>query len=438
LSRKIKDFSSYLSAFVSDDHLEKVAKETGFKRRSSIITPKAFLNTLFFSNLKSSPSLSEYSIDLEYQSDKRVTKQAIDKRFNERTKLMLTKLLEKILASQIKRKLPLVSNHFSEIRIMDSSDFVLSRNLADTFPGYGGPGREAIAQVQLEYELLGGKVTRLSLGSALDADAKAGMERLDEIPPKALLIRDLGYSSPKAFKELIRRDLYFVSRAKSHWLMYYKEDGVMKELTIYDIKDRLNNSKEKYIDLDVFVGKKILTPVRLIANLLSEEQTLKRIKKKKAKRGTLSQLALDSACLNLFVTNIEREKCDASKVYQLYTLRWQIELIFKVWKSMMSMHKLHPMNGIRLECVMLIKFIWVMINWSLLKLTEEVVGVEMSLHKMVRTLTGRAFLLNMSILEDVDKLTNWIKELIKISGRHHIKEYKKGSNKYKDILANNG
>jgi hypothetical protein len=426
-----------LSEFVSDAHLEEVAKQTGFKQRNSIITPKAFLNTLFFSNLKSCPSLSEYSIDLEYQSDKRVTKQAIDKRFNERTKLMLTTLLEKILASQIKRKLPLVNDHFSEIRIMDSSDFVLSKNLAYHFPGYGGPGREAIAQVQLEYELLGGKVTRLSLGSALEADAKAGMERLDEIPPKALLIRDLGYSSPKAFGKLTSRNIYFVSRAKAQWSMYYKEDGVMRELTIYDIKDRLNNSKEKYLDMDIFVGQKILTPVRLIANLLSEDQTLKRIKKKKANRGTLSQLAIDSACLNLFVTNIEREKCDASKVYQLYTLRWQIELIFKAWKSMMAIHKLHPMNSIRLECVMLIKFIWVMLNWSLLKLTEEVVGVEMSLHKMVRTLTGRAFLLNLLILENSDKLTNWLLELIKVSGRHHVKEYKKGSNKYKDILANN-
>lgn len=423
-----------MSRFVSDDHLELVARQSGFKQRASRITPKSFLNALFFSNSRICPTLSDYRIDLAEQSSARVSKQAIDKRFNTKTKAMLTHLLEKVMSSQIKRKSPLLSSHFSGIRIMDSSDFSVSKKLADDFPGYGGQGREAIAQIQFEYEILKGQVTELSLGSALRSDAKFGMQKINRIPAKTLLIRDLGYNSPKAFKELIKHELYFVSRAKSQWSMYEKTEEGLKTITVEDIKTKLNNQSDKYLDLDILVGGAQLTPVRLIANLLTEDQTQKRIKKKKANRGNLSPLMIESAGLNLFVTNVEREKCSAAHVYALYKLRWEVELIFKTWKSISNLHQIHPMNPIRTECVILIKFIWVMLNWSLLKLTEEVLGKELSLHKMTRTLTGRSMLLDISLMNNQEKLLGWLKKLFNLSKEHHLKEYKKGTNKKSEVL----
>lgn len=424
-----------MNRFVSAEHLESVARETGFKQRTSIISPESFLNTLFFSNAQSCPTLSEYSIDLENNISKSVSKQAIDKRFNERTKAMLTHLLQDIIQSQIKRKTTFNHTHFSEIRVMDSSEFIVSKNLADAFPGYGGTGREAIAQVQLEYELLGGKVTELSLGSALDADSTAGMKNINKVPCKALLIRDLGYFSPKVFKGITQKDIYFISRAKAQWSMYEKEDGKLKKLTIQDIKNKLAKQREKYLDLEVLIGEQTRTPVRLIANLLTEDQTQKRIKKKKANRGPLSKQAEESSCLNLFVTNVEKEKCSASEVYGLYTLRWQIELIFKTWKSILKLHKLHTMNAIRLECIILIKFIWVMLNWSLLKLLEQVTACEISLPKLTRTLISRSGMLNKTIMQNQEILISWIVKLGEISSKHHRKDYKKGSMKIVEILA---
>ena len=62
---------------------------------------------------------------------------------------MLSEILKKVMSKQIKRKLILSddTSHFTEIRIMDSSEFVVSKKVAESFPGYGGKGREAIAQV---------------------------------------------------------------------------------------------------------------------------------------------------------------------------------------------------------------------------------------------------------------------------------------------------
>ncbi|MEM9337346.1 MAG: IS4 family transposase [Bacteroidota bacterium] len=433
----MEDFSAYVSNFVSDEELEKVAIQTGFKQRSSKITPKAFLNTLFFTNAQSCPTLNNYRLDLSIQSSIEVSKQAIDKRFNEKTKSMLTHLLEQVMSSQIKRKLPLPKSPFPAIRIMDSSDFRVSKKLKDDFPGYGGKGREAIAQIQFEYELLKGKVTELSLGSATRSDAKFGMQNIEHIPAHTLLIRDLGYSSPVAFEQLAAHDLYFISRAKAQWSMYEKGEEGLKKLTIEDIKSRLRQQSDKYLDMNILVGSQTLAPVRLIANFLTEKQTQQRIKKKKANSGPLSKLMLESAGLNLFVTNVERQKCEASQIYALYRLRWEVELIFKNWKSILNLHKIHPMNAIRTECVMLIKFIWVMLNWSILRLTEEVLNTELSLHKMTRTFTNRSILLDLSTMSDKGKFHSWLIRMFTLSDTHHQKEYKKGTKKKPLVVKDN-
>lgn len=45
----------------------------------------------------------------------------------------------------------------------------------------------------------------------------------------------------------------------------------------------------------------------------------------------------------------------------------------------MKLHNIHSMNAIRLECTLLIKLIWVMLNWSILRLFEEILSCELSL-----------------------------------------------------------
>ena len=75
---------------------------------------------------------------------------------------------------------------------MDSSEFKLSKNLAAAFPGYGGLGREASAQIQFEDQLFGSRITEFTIGSAIDSDSKEGMKNIDSIPANNLLLRDLG------------------------------------------------------------------------------------------------------------------------------------------------------------------------------------------------------------------------------------------------------
>ena len=59
-------------------------------------------------------------------------------------------------------------------------------------------------------------------------------------------------------------------------------------------------------------------------------------KNKKHRKSKLNQADHLACQLNLFVTNIPKGDCTANEIYQLYKIRWQIELIFKTWKSVLK------------------------------------------------------------------------------------------------------
>jgi hypothetical protein len=78
-------------------------------------------------------------------------------------------------------------------------------------------------------------------------------------------------------------------------------------------------------------------PCRLIILRNPKEVTEKRRRTAKAhaqKRGTtLSQTYLFMLGWTLFVTNAPNTMISIKHVYDFYRIRWQIELIFKLWKS---------------------------------------------------------------------------------------------------------
>lgn len=175
------------------------------------------------------------------------------------------------------------------------------------------------------------------------------------------------------------------------------------------------------------MGEKVKAPMRLIANLLTDEQAQKRIKKKTDRGVKLGKDALEGTGLNLFVTNIEIEKCDAAAIYELYRLRWQIELIFKAWKSILNLHKIHTMNAIRLECLLWIKLLWVLLNWSILLFAQRFSQVELSFYKLSRIMLSPKVVLKAEILENVNLLKTWLNSLVLVIKIYSRKEYKKGS-----------
>ncbi len=66
-----------------------------------------------------------------------------------------------------------------------------------------------------------------------------------------------------------------------------------------------------------------------------------------------------------------REILPYKKVRKTYYLRWQIELVFKTWKSFFEINKIKKVKKDRMECQLLAKLIWILLNWRLFQICNH-------------------------------------------------------------------
>ena len=82
----------------------------------------------------------------------------------------------------------------------------------------------------------------------------------------------------------------------------------------------------------MYIGKKRKLPTRLVVYKLTPEQTEKRLKTRaineKKKNVTYLERTKRLSGVSLFITNIPLENTTKEQIHELYSLRWQIEVLF--------------------------------------------------------------------------------------------------------------
>ncbi len=139
----------------------------------------------------------------------------------------------------------------------------------------------------MEYEVFSHKITQLHIGNSLESDRSEGIRHIDDIPKKSLILRDLGYYTLDIYKQLEQRELFYISRLHSQIKIYIKTGRGFEIITHQMILEKL--ADEKYIDLEVYIGKQAKHPVRLVANKLDEQQTSRRIKRASVRKTKVQQ-----------------------------------------------------------------------------------------------------------------------------------------------------
>ena len=183
----------------------------------------------------------------------------------------------------------------------------------------------------------------------------------------------------------------------------------------------------------VIMGSKKSTRVhcRLICLRVSEQianERRRRLKKEAKKKGrTPSQLHLALCDWILMVTNIPESWLPAEMVRPFYSLRWQIELLFKQIKTVLCIHHTNTGNVHRLRCevygklimAVFIHRIHAVFNGRLWNLHRR----EVSMDKLYKRIQERAFIVLRFILisvgEACDYLAAEIPRLIKNCMKSH-------------------
>jgi hypothetical protein len=429
---------------LSEHEIEEIAVSKGFVLRRSKLTGWRFLDLLMFTHFNQKElSLVELCSQLEMRFGIGISKQGVDNRFSAAAvgflKAVLGKAIKKTICSEPMDCLW----RFAAAKIKDSTSFQLPEDMAGKYPGSGGSASSAMIRIQFEYDLRTGEITDLSLHPFNDQDGSDAAKTIGSVLSGELVLRDLGYVSIKNMQKIEANGAYFLNRLQSSTTVYEKKEGKFVELDFKKTEAELRSSGQGYIEKQVYIGVAEKYPVRLLAELLPEEKKNERLRKANKtaqKKGSkVCNLYRDRAGLNLFITNMPREWVKPEQIRKLYTMRWQIELVFKAWKSIGEIHKVKRMKIERFECCLYAKLLWITVNWRVFwemnMFLYRQTGAFLSLYKTFKSFKNNLAGFRAGVLDGRKRLETFLCSLMNLADKYYRCDKRKGKLSYKDLVA---
>jgi len=371
-----------------------------------------------------SKSLNQLAIETRSEHEIGVSKQGIDKRFNNQTLSFLKVLIEKQLSLKLGKELEAGwLSSFNRVTIKDGTRFDLPEEYKNYLGGSGGSASQAGACLQFEYDLKSGHIIDLNLTPANRPDVKDAVEVLDTVERNDLVIRDLGYYAFSSFTNISAKGAFFISRLGAKTNVYEIKNSKLQKLDFKSLYYWMNQNNLSRVCKDVLIGNDAKIPVRLIIELMPEavyEQRMRKIKKLHKKKGyQTSEGYKFMSRFNLFITNVPQAMLPDEVVSVLYRIRWQIELIYKIWKSVIGIHHTRKMKYKRWLCLLHFKLLLMIIHWNLIMIQRNHFyrrkGRLLSLNKCFKTLFDNSHRLRKALrqgLKGIAKFINWAKNIL--------------------------
>jgi hypothetical protein len=346
----IKQSSEIIHAAFEREGTNAAARITGWLVCRSKMDGFTFLKVLVMVFVKhpraSLNQLSQTAQDLGVT----ISPQGIDERINPAAVIFLKDRLVKILAQLEGRREGVIKSlaGFSEVYFQDSTVISLNSQLQSVYPGVGGKASPAAIKIQLLFGFLSGQIAHWSVDSGRSADHSYA-EHLEYLLPNSLLIQDLGYFCLTAFQKVIDYRAFFLTRCRQDIQVYLDTDPD-QPLSMLNF---LANQGPEVAAYAVHVGIRARLALRMICVRLpiqvAEERRRRLIQNATRKGHTVSARSLAFCHWNIFLTNLPEERLSLHQLLVCYSLRWQIELIFKLWKSQAAICHL---TGFRTERIL--------------------------------------------------------------------------------------
>jgi DDE family transposase len=382
-----------LTEFFATDQIESSARRTKFVQRTSKITGKLFLALVTFGRWSTAKTTVAQLAAKAAQLDGpvEITPEALQQRMTARAVAFLQDLMQTaftklhtgdtICEEGIFAPFPLV-------HIADSTGFRLPESLAKAFPGAGGSGSTAGAKIQLVWEYKSHTFAHFALIPWNVPDNKYVDTVVGLAQAHSLFLFDLGYFKLAAFATIVAAHAYFLSRLNHQTTLREVVGGRQQALNLASC---LARETQPVIEKTVVLGAYERVPARLIAIRMPEDIVNERRRQAYVvakKRGyTPSQAYLTLLAWNLFVTNVPATIWSASTAGIAYSLRWQVELVFRGWKSGLHVATLTTTTKYSTLCYLYGRMLLILLTSALsspLRVTVWQQHRELSLFKLVR------------------------------------------------------
>ena len=228
-----------------------------------------------------------------------------------------------------------ITKSFNNIFVEDNSTISLHESMSEKFKGVGGSASTSAMKIYLNYIANKRQIADIQIESGTKNDTKFANIVIDILKKDDMVLRDLGFFNIESFGKIKEKSAYFLSRLKMNSILYVDDKRT-------DLLEYIESKGEfTILDEDIKITAQQFD-VRLTVYKVSEEvynERVRKLKKSYAKLGnTPSKRLLKLQRYVIFVSNIERDMVSKEQIGTLYRLRWQVELVFKRWKSFMHIN----------------------------------------------------------------------------------------------------
>ena len=390
-----------------------MAREIGFVERSSPIGGFNFLLT-FTNGLLNTPegTLGQLTAFLTNVCGTDISPQALDGRINDLGREFLKQCLGRALELS-SRPLDLdgeLAELLDHIFIIDSTNFDLHNSLKEVFKGNKGSASKSSMRIQFVYDYLTGKIY-VEIGDVNLSDAGTlndivSLEKLDA-GGNCLFLSDLGYFKTDTFLKIDQnKGQFFLSKLK-YKVKIYDTDGNEIDLL------KMLKKKPDQIDMTIKIGE---LECRLVGKRLAEEiinQRMRKVNKENKKKGrSVTKEYKLFLSYGFYITNLP-EKFSFDFLYTVYRLRWQIELLFKTWKSILKIHYIRAAKEPRVLCQVYGKLIIATLSGIIYWNAQLRSGHNLSAHKVLQHLKAVAIIWAMHIFKGREDHQDFLQEMIR-------------------------
>jgi hypothetical protein len=312
------------------------ARTTGFIQRQRQLTGASFVQTLVFGFLANPRITLDQLAQTAAALGTPISAQGLDQRFTPQAAACLQAVLAAAVQHLVRSDpvaLPLL-RRFTAVYLLDSTTIVLPDALRSIWQGNHTAsttkGTQAALKIQVLWNLSEGCLQHVELQSGRANDNTAAVQHV-ALPAGALRIADLGYFRLGHLLALKTAGVDVLSRLAPQ-VAVYDTQGQRIDMVAF-----LERCATPTVDLRVTVGANERIPMRLIALRMPQEvadqrrRRLRAAHRSKGKTPAARTLAL--LAWTIVITSVGEERLSVAEALVLLRARWQIELLFKLWKS---------------------------------------------------------------------------------------------------------
>jgi hypothetical protein len=285
----------------------------------------------------------------------------LDSRFSARAAHFLECLVgvafKKVLWRGQRRQAHAWFESFTVVRVYDSTIIRLPDVLATLWQGTSGSSLKIQVGIDLKY----GGLEQVSLHPGRCHDQQTLADPL-AVPAGGLVLLDLGFFKLARFAA--------ISAQNGFWLTRYKGGTHLLDETgqVIDLVARL--SEVDHLAMTVRAGLKEQVPCRLLACRVSDAVYAQRVEALRAwehRHQTTASPTRYALCRwVIYLSNLPPHLLTLDHVGIVYSLRWQIELLFKRWKSLFHLDQWRTHNLWRILCEVYAKMLAILFEHSLM------------------------------------------------------------------------